>query len=1061
MRRFWSFLMAVGLLAGLLGVLPSGATVAAAAPKPPITATPAAPVRAEKFTVSGKLASRVVRPVVLQIKAGKKWKTAATGKTTKTGRFNLTSSTTSATATVRVVAKKVKVKGKKYAAVTTKTRTIKTTTQSASLSMPTSAQINEGVNANLAFTPARTGRPVQLEALIGGQWTRIGTGFETATGKALIQLTATTAGTYSYRGVAPAWNGAAAVVSNTAQLTITASKVTTPDPGTNNPSALVTHPITSTEASTVTSYDPAAGTIIFANAPTSVTSLVAGGAVTLPPRDGAPSGALRKVTGVTTSGATTTITTTEASLPEVIEDIPDDATDIGLSVLSSSFTPEDGVTATSLPSRSVAIRAAGLRAASVGELKLQVSKKWENADKSATADVSGSISVAPVIDTSLNIDWFKLKGYKFGAGIQAANDLKAVLAYKASAGQKYPLGTLKQVWAGTIGVVPIWVEANFQIYVSWTVSGSIELTAEVTQTGKISAGITNTSGDDLAPKLYTTTAAANSTLADLKASGEVGVFAGAEANLMLYSLAGPFATLGAEADATIKGNLTAGFTCKVVYGPHAEAGLKTSDAIKALTGQTYTLSAQLIKPTTTNNLCPAGTPTPPAPDPLAVATTSLPSATVNAAYSATLAASGGTGPYTWSATGLPAGISLDAATGALSGTPSLAGPYAPTITVTDSVNKQATATLTLTVNNVGNQTTAIAVTAGGGHTCALTSAGGVKCWGYNGEGELGDGTTTNRSSPVDVVGLTSGVTAVTAGGGHTCVLTSAGAVKCWGYNGVGALGDGTTVDSDVPVQVSGLASGVTAITAGGSHTCAITSGGALKCWGAKWDGSLGGGTIDSSVPAGVSGLASGVTAITVGHGHACAVTSGGTVKCWGANQYGQLGDGTTSPSEVPVEVSGLPSGVTAVAAGSWHNCAITSAGAVQCWGYNGDGGLGDGSTSLGAVPSPVQASGLTSGVTTIAAGWAHTCAVTSGAAKCWGYNYGGQLGNGTTSNSAVSVQVTGLTSGVTAITAGGDHTCALTNNGGVKCWGTNGVGELGDGTTTNRSSPVDVVGFGG
>ena len=358
------------------------------------------------------------------------------------------------------------------------------------------------------------------------------------------------------------------------------------------------------------------------------------------------------------------------------------------------------------------------------------------------------------------------------------------------------------------------------------------------------------------------------------------------------------------------------------------------------------------------------------------------------------------------------------------------------------------------------------VSTGDLHSCAVTSSGGVKCWGHNGNGEVGDGTSNNqRLTPVDVSGLTSGASTVAAGAKHSCAVTTSGGVKCWGYNGLGQLGDGTQTDRDTPVDVSGLTSGISAVAAGQNFSCALTTSGGMKCWGYNGLGELGDGTSNNLrlTPVDVSGLTSGVVAIAAGQEHACALTTSGGVKCWGHNGYGQLGDGTTTQRLTPVDVSGLTSGVVAIDLGDLHSCAVTTSGAAKCWGHNGYGQLGDGTTIEHHVPASV--SGLTSGAIAIATGAQHTCVImTDGGAQCWGRGGEGQLGEGLHIHRSTPVRVSGLpvlfaTPSKTAVSAGGHLTCAVTSSGGAKCWGNNGNGQVGDGESYARTAPTDVSGL--
>ncbi len=352
--------------------------------------------------------------------------------------------------------------------------------------------------------------------------------------------------------------------------------------------------------------------------------------------------------------------------------------------------------------------------------------------------------------------------------------------------------------------------------------------------------------------------------------------------------------------------------------------------------------------------------------------------------------------------------------------------------------------------------TAAAVSAGAYHSCVLTTAGGVKCWGYDQSGQVGDGGGhLRRLWAVDVVGLTSGVAMVSAGDNHTCVVTTRGGVKCWGGNVAGQLGDGTTTDRATPVDVVGLSSGVASVTAGSISTCALTTGGAVKCWGYNGAGELGDGTTKTRLtPVDVVGLTSGVRQVTVSMFglHACALTTVG-VECWGLNLSGQLGDGTHTRRTTPTVVAKIGPGITSVSAGGLSTCAISSSGRAWCWGDNIYGQLGTGDYIGRRVPTPVT--GLTTRVTGISVGGFHTCAAGAGMAWCWGYGDHGALGNGIADSPTSPVAV--ALPGVATVSAGVDDSCAVNRWGRAFCWGYNRFGEVGDGTVVDRLSPVPVV----
>ncbi|HEX3621533.1 MAG TPA: hypothetical protein VHT97_04380 [Acidimicrobiales bacterium] len=338
---------------------------------------------------------------------------------------------------------------------------------------------------------------------------------------------------------------------------------------------------------------------------------------------------------------------------------------------------------------------------------------------------------------------------------------------------------------------------------------------------------------------------------------------------------------------------------------------------------------------------------------------------------------------------------------------------------------------------------------------APTSTRTPRAFGWNAVGQLGDGTVTDRSTPVAVTGL-SGVVSVSAGAYHSLALRSDGTVWSWGWNPVGQLGDGTTVDRHSPVRVAGL-TGVTAIAAGTYHDLALKNDGTVWAWGSNNEGEVGdGSTVTRLAPVQVAGL-TGVKAIAAGAYHSLALTADGNIWAWGWNALGQLGDGTTVDRHLPVRLSPM-NGVTAIAAGAFHSLALFDTGQVAAWGWNGFGQLGI--AAVDDAPRPLMV-GQLDGVQAIAAGGLHNLALKSdGTVWSWGWNGVGQLGDGTVTDRQVPVQAAGLT-GVVSIAAGTYDSLALEGDGTVAAWGWNGTGQLGTGTTTDRHAPTPVPGAAG
>lgn len=395
----------------------------------------------------------------------------------------------------------------------------------------------------------------------------------------------------------------------------------------------------------------------------------------------------------------------------------------------------------------------------------------------------------------------------------------------------------------------------------------------------------------------------------------------------------------------------------------------------------------------------------------------------------------------------------------------------------------------------------LAVDPGYSHTCAVLNDGRVKCWGANDSGQLGYGDTVNRGDnqgemgavlPAVQLGTGKYATAVSAGGTHTCAILNDGSVKCWGWNQHGQLGVGlgntfnrgdhpNEMGDNLPAVNLGTGKTAVAIAAGSNHSCAILNDGGVKCWGMNVYGQLGLGNtqnrgvnaaeLGDNLPVVALGTGKTATSISAGESHTCAILNDSTVKCWGYNYYGQLGLGDRFSrgdqagemgDSLPTVDLGVGPTVVAITAGRHHNCARINNGNVKCWGWNNGGQLGQGNTQdrgddtneMGNNLAFVDFGTLTA-ATHIAAGLAHTCArLSGGGTKCWGSHYYGERGTGSTTATNEAVKnlpgVNLNTQNVNSLMAGGPHTCALYLDGSIKCWGANFAGQLGLGDINNR-----------
>lgn len=712
LRWRWAFACLV-LVCASFAVLPSSARAGLAAPRttqagalatspvreraaaPPLIARPAEPIASEYVRFAGTLPSRFVRPVSLQLITAGRWVTVAKGRTTSRGAFTLrgrAAASVGGRRVFRVIAPSVRINGSVRSQITTASKAVRSGAQTASLTMPASTLVNKPTATVLTFAPARAGRRVQLQQFTAGAWTTVTSGTQTSSGTASLTVVGVSSGAYSYRAVTVAANGAAAKTSPIKVVQID------PDPVQTAENVEV---LNEAETQGIQIYDPSAGELVFGpDAPDSAKSLPAGTVIPIPPRPDAVSGALVKVVSSSTADGSTTYETESVDLPEIIENVPDDAAEVAFSPIGENEVTDvaDGVTIDPAPATGFASRSArttGVIAVDGPPVSATISKTFTKdfgGGLSTSAVLSGTVKITPGVELALDQDWTKIKYYKVGAYLKANATLTAKASGNYTAGWEQSLFTVRVVRGGVIGVVPIWVQLTGVVKLRVAASGEVSATVTWSKSDTAYAGVEGRSTDGLTPRPYQ---AMGSTAASFKTVEAVGTVTGqtyADIDISLYSAAGPFLRLGYEAVGTLIANpsATPPFSCSIYRRPLARVGLRTSDDLKKLIKKQFTpFSHDFTFTKTTINACPSDGGTDPVFDDYPI-----PYATAGDPYAHRFViVDNRPGTWAWVPGSVPPSwLNLDPSTGRVVGTPSEAdlGSHPVAIQFTDTGGRQAT-----------------------------------------------------------------------------------------------------------------------------------------------------------------------------------------------------------------------------------------------------------------------------------------------------------------------------------------------------------------------------------